>query len=280
MITKDEIHEILTKACIVRSHVLDMTCAAKSGHPGGSLSIAEIISTLYFYWLKLDPKNPKWEERDYFVLAKGHAAPAQYAAMAERGFFPLDYLKTLRQLGSKLQGHPDRRSLPGIEMTTGSLGQGLSVMVGMGLGLRLNKKKNRIYGVLGDGECQEGQVWEAAMAASHFKLDNLVIFVDKNQLQIDGSTKDIMNIDPLADKWASFGWQVFEVDGHNIMEIVSTLEKTEKIKGKPCVIIANTVKGKGVSFMENQLCFHGAPCTDEQLVKAKQEIKETRGKIG
>lgn len=254
-----------------------MTCGAKSGHPGGSMSMSDILATLYFYWLKVNPKNPSWDERDYFVLAKGHAAPALYATLAMKGYFPLDELKTLRQLGSVLQGHPDKHSLSGIEMSTGSLGQGLSVMVGMALALKHDQKANRVYGLLGDGECQEGQVWEAAMAAAHFHLNNLCIFIDKNGLQIDGATKDVMNIDPLADKFTSFGWAVFTIDGHNVHEIVSTLEQADRVTDKPVVIIADTVKGKGITFMENQVCYHGAPITDEQLVKAKAELHVTKG---
>ena len=276
-ITKEKIHEVLFRATEIREYILEMTCGAKSGHPGGSMSMSDIIATLYFYWLKIDPHHPLWDARDYFVLAKGHAAPALYAALAMKGYFPLDQLKTLRQLGSILQGHPDKNSLPGVEMSTGSLGQGLSVMVGMALGLKHDQKANRVYGLLGDGECQEGQVWEAAMAASHFKLGNLCIFIDKNGLQIDGATSDVMNIDPIADKFISFGWDVYSIDGHNVHEIVSTLEKADRVTEKPVAIIANTVKGKGVTFMENQVCYHGAPITDEQLVNAKCELDAAKG---
>ncbi len=276
-ITKEKIHEILLRATEIREHILEMTCRAKSGHPGGSMSMSDIISTLYFYWLKINPKDPSWEDRDYFVLAKGHAAPALYATLAMKGYFPLEQLKTLRQLGSDLQGHPDKHSLSGVEMSTGSLGQGLSVMVGMALALKHDQKTNRVYGLLGDGECQEGQVWEAAMAAAHFHLDNLCIFIDKNGLQIDGATKDVMNIDPLTDKFTSFGWAVFTIDGHNIHEIVSTLEQADRVMDKPVAIIADTVKGKGITFMEHQVCYHGAPITDEQLVKAKAELHVTKG---
>lgn len=278
-ISKDKVHDVLLKATEIREHVLEMTTRAKSGHPGGSMSMSEIIATLYFYWLKIDPANPSWEERDYFVLAKGHAAPALYAALAMRGYFSKDLFQTLRQLDSPLQGHPDKHSLPGIEMSTGSLGQGLSVMVGMALALRHDKKPNRVYGLLGDGECQEGQVWEAAMAAAHFGLGNLCIFIDKNGLQIDGATKDVMNIDPLADKFKAFGWETITIDGHNIIEIVAMLEKADKVTEKPVVIIANTVKGKGVTFMEHQVCYHGAPITDEQLVQAKCELDAAKGVI-
>ncbi len=276
-ISRDKIHEVGLKATILREHILEMTTAAKSGHPGGSMSMADIIATLYFFWLKIDPKNPKWEQRDYFVLAKGHAAPALYAAMAERGFFPVEKLRTLRQLGSALQGHPSMRSLPGIEMSTGSLGQGLSVMVGMSLALKRVGRNNRVYGLLGDGECQEGQVWEAAMSASHYGCGNLVIFVDVNGLQIDGATKDVMNVEPILDKFKAFGWATLAIDGHNIMEIVTALEKAQNINTQPTAIIANTVKGKGVSFMEHQICYHGSPITTEQLKSAKCELDETKG---
>jgi len=279
MITKTELHEVMHKACLIRRHILEMTLAAKSGHPGGSLSMTDIISTLYFYWMDIDSTNPTWAERDYFVLAKGHASPALYAAMAEKGFFPTKYLRSLRQIGTGLQGHPDKRRLPGIEMSTGSLGQGLSVMVGMCLGLNLEKKKNRVYGVLGDGECQEGQVWEAVMSAAHYNCSNLTIFIDKNKLQIDGTTDEIMGIDPLDKKFESYGWNVQTIDGHNILEIVTALEQADKETSKPSVIIANTVKGKGISFMEHQLCFHGSPCTEEELVIAEDEIKLALGEL-
>lgn len=264
---------ITQKASKIRSHIVKVTCHASSGHPGGSLSISDIIAVLYFYWLKHDPKKPDWIERDFFVLAKGHAAPAVYSALAESGYFPTEELKTLRQINSRLQGHPDMRSTPGIEMSTGSLGQGLSTMVGISTGLKLDKKKNRVYGILGDGECQEGQVWEAAMAASHFKCDNLTIFIDKNNLQIDGSTEEIMNVNPLDKKFESFGWEVININGHNLDEIISALEKSEEIEGKPVAIIADTVKGKGVSFMEHNLCFHGAPCSEKELTKAICELE-------
>ena len=243
MLAKEKLHHLLEVCSHIREHVLVMTCKAKSGHPGGSLSMVEILVALYFQHMNINPAKPNWEERDYFVLAKGHGAPALYAVLAEKGYFPKQYFDSFRQLGSKLQGHPDKKSLPGVEMSTGSLGQGLSVMVGMALGLKLDKKPNRVYGILGDGELQEGQVWEAAMSASHFKLDNLVIFVDKNGLQIDGSTESVMNIDPLVQKWESFGWEVNAIDGHNMIEIVSSLEQSNKPNMKPKVFIASTVKG-------------------------------------
>jgi transketolase len=276
-ISRDNIHQILLRSLEMREHILEMTCGAKSGHPGGSMSMSDILAVLYFYWLKIDPKNPSWDERDYFVLAKGHGAPTLYAALAMRGFFPVEELKTLRQMGSALQGHPDKHSLPGIEMSTGSLGQGLSVMVGMALALKHDKKTNRIYGLLGDGECQEGQVWEAAMSAAHFKLGNLCIFIDKNGLQIDGATNDVMDIDPLEDKFKVFGWKTMMIDGHNVHEIITSLERADQVTDKPVVIIAHTIKGKGITFMENQVCYHGAPLTDEQLVAAKCELDTAKG---
>lgn len=279
MVSDKQEQEILEKAYLIRKHIVEMTNRAKSGHPGGSLSIAEIMATLYFNWLNIDPKSPKKDDRDYFVLSKGHAAPAAYAAMAMKGFFPEEELKTLRQLGTRLQGHPDMRRLPGIEVSTGSLGQGLSVMVGMCLALKLDKRPNRVVGILGDGECQEGQVWEAAMAAAHYDCDNLTIFVDKNELQIDGATKDVMDIDPIELKFAAFGWEVIEIDAHNVKEIVKSLKEADKVKNKPVCIIAKTIKGKGVSFMEHQLAFHGAACSDDQLVEARCELDEKLGLI-
>ena len=257
----------------LRQHIIMMTCAAASGHPGGSLSAADIITALYFHQMKHDPKNPTWPERDRFVMSKGHAAPVLYAALAESGYFPVNYLKTLRQIGSSLQGHIDMQALPGIEMSTGSLGQGLSAANGMALAAKLDKKDYRIYCLLGDGECQEGQVWEAAMTSSHRKLDNLTAIIDNNKHQIDGKVEDIKNIEPLADKWSSFGWEVFACDGHDIKEIIKTFEQAVKVKGKPTVIIANTIKGKGVSFMETRpLDYHGKAPTPEEEKRAMAEL--------
>ncbi len=245
---------------------------AGSGHPGGSLSSVELLTALYFSELRINPKKPNWPERDRFVLSKGHAAPALYAALAMRGFFPVQELLTLRQLGSRLQGHPERDVKIGIEVSTGSLGHGFSQAVGIALAGKIDKKKYKVYVLLGDGECDEGIVWEAAMFASKYKLDNLIAIVDRNHFQLSGSTKSVMPLSPLAKKWGSFDWKVFEINGHNLNQILSTLEKAKKVKGKPVVIIANTVKGKGVSFMENTYEWHGKAPKGELLEKALEEL--------
>lgn len=256
----------------VRRHVVKTVYTAGSGHPGGSLSSADIITALYFHIMKHDPKNPKWEDRDRFVLSKGHAAPALYAAMAESGYFPVEELLTLRKLGSRLQGHPSMQKLPGVEASTGSLGQGLSVANGMALAAKLDRKLYRVYVLLGDGESDCGQVWEAAMAAAHYKLDNVTAFLDRNMLQIDGHTERVMSLEPLAFKWKSFGWQVLEINGHNFNEILSSAEEAKDIKGKPTMIIAHTTKGKGVSFMEGAVGFHGKAPNREQYEQAMREL--------
>jgi transketolase len=250
-----------------------MISLAQSGHPGGSLSAADIITCLYFYKMRHDPGQPAWESRDKFILSKGHAAPVLYAALAEAGYFPVDYLKTLRQIGSSLQGHPDRLSVPGIEMTTGSLGQGLSVAVGMALAARLDKKDAKVYCMIGDGESQEGQIWEAAMAGGHYKLDNLIVLLDHNKLQIDGLVEDVKGIEPVADKWKAFRWDVIgPIDGHDINAICTALDAAEKGRGRPTIIIFDTTKGRGVSFMENVVGFHGKAPTKEETGKALQEL--------
>ncbi len=265
-----ELQQIANK---LRQHIIKMTCAAASGHPGGSLSAADIIAALYFSKLRHNPKEPTWPDRDRFVMSKGHAAPVLYAALAEAGYFPIKYLTTLRKIGSSLQGHIDMLALPGIEMSTGSLGQGLSAANGMALAARLDKKDYRVYCLTGDGECHEGQIWEAAMTSSHHKLDNLTVIVDRNQYQIDGRVEDIKALEPFADKWKAFGFAVFNCDGHKIKSILDTLNKAEKIKGKPQVIIADTIKGKGVSFMEaNPLDYHGKAPTVEEEQKAIAEL--------
>lgn len=260
------VKELEAKANKLRQHIIQMTCAAASGHPGGSLSAADIVAVLYFHQLRHKPQEPNWADRDRFVMSKGHAAPVLYAALAESGYFPVDYLKTLRRVGSALQGHIDMLSLPGIEMSTGSLGQGLSTANGMALAARLDKKAWRVYCLLGDGECQEGQVWEAVMTAAHYKLDNLTAIVDHNKFQIDGCLADIKNLAPLADRWKAFGWNVITCDGHQVPALIAALDQAGQAKGKPTVIIANTIKGKGVSFMEaNPLDYHGkAPSPDEE----------------
>lgn len=249
-----------------------MICEAKSGHPGGSLSIADILAVLYYDEMKVDVTNPKREGRDRFVLSKGHAAPALYAVLAEKGYFPKEELLTLRKFGGHLQGHPDMKKVPGVEISTGSLGQGLSVANGMALNAKIFKEEYRVYTILGDGELQEGQVWEAAMTAAHYSLDNLCAFVDSNNLQIDGNVDSIMGVEPLDKKWAAFGWNVISINGHDFPEILSALEAARTCKGKPTMIIAKTVKGKGVSFMENVCGFHGVAPTAEETEKALAEL--------
>jgi transketolase len=256
----------------VRRHIIEMTGAAKSGHPGGSLSAVEILVTLFFDVMRHDPKNPHWEDRDRFILSKGHGCPALYAVLAEAGYTPVDQLKTLRKLGSIYQGHPDRRFLPALEASTGSLGQGLSIGLGMALAARLDGKSYRTYVVLGDGESQEGQIWEAAMFAAYHKVDNLVAIVDYNKIQLDGFVKDIMDLEPFADKWRSFGWHVIELDGHDIRALEKAFAEAETVKGRPTAIIAHTIKGKGVSFMENEPKYHGIAPTPEEVELALKEL--------
>lgn len=273
MISKDKIKDLEGIARKLRQHIIEMTCQASSGHPGGSLSATDIITALYFYKMRHNPKDPSWADRDRFVMSKGHAAPVLYAALAEAGYFPVKYLMTLRMIGSSLQGHIDMLALPGIEMSTGSLGQGLSAANGMALAARLDKKNYRIYCLTGDGECHEGQIWEAAMTSSHHKLDNLTAIVDHNKYQIDGRVEEIKSLQPFADKWKAFGWNVLSCDGHDFKSIIEALEKAEKHKGKPTMIIAETVKGKGVSFMEDKpLDFHGKAPTEEEKERALREI--------
>lgn len=268
------IAELKSKANKIRKDIVRMITEAKSGHPGGSLSAADVVTALYFNVMRHKPENPKWKNRDRFILSKGHAAPLLYAVLAESGYFEVKELLTLRKLGSKLQGHPDMKRLPGIEISTGSLGHGLSVGNGMAMAGRLNGKDFRIYVLLGDGECQEGQVWEAAMTASHYKLDNVTAILDYNGLQIDGSVKDVMNINPISNKWGAFGWYVIEINGHDFKEIFDSFERIKKLKGKPGIIIAHTTKGKGVSFMENVVDFHGKAPTKEQMVQALKELEK------
>ncbi|MBI2934518.1 MAG: transketolase [Chloroflexi bacterium] len=256
----------------IRRHIVTMIARAGSGHPGGSLSAVDILTVLYFRILRHRPSEPNWPDRDRFVLSKGHAAPALYATLAESGYFPVEELATLRQLGSRLQGHADRTQTPGVEMSAGSLGQGLSFGLGMALAARLDKKQYRVYVLVGDGESQEGQVWEAALAAAHYKVDNLVCIVDHNGLQLDGRVEEIMNIEPLKDKWQSFGWHAVEIDGHDLKQVLQALEDARQNKGKPTVIIARTVKGKGVSFMENNVDFHGKAPSAQELDKAMLEL--------
>jgi transketolase len=260
------------RARVVRRHIVTMIARANSGHPGGSLSATDILVALYFGVLRHDPNNPRWPGRDRFILSKGHAAPALYAVLAEAGYFPVEELATLRRWDSRLQGHTDMNLTPGVEMSAGSLGQGLSFSVGVALAGRLDGASYRVYTLLGDGECDEGQVWEAAMAAGHFHLDSLTAIVDRNQLQLDGWTSRIMDLEPLADKWRAFGWHTVEVDGHDPAQLVTALQEAQRTQGRPTVIIALTVKGKGVSFMENNLEFHGRAPTQEELEIALQEL--------
>ncbi|PKM47347.1 MAG: transketolase [Firmicutes bacterium HGW-Firmicutes-8] len=264
--------DLAVKAGKIRQDIIRMLGESKSGHPGGSLSAADIVTTLYFHEMNVDPQNPKNPERDRFVLSKGHAAPVLYAALAEKGFFPVEELMTLRKLNSRLQGHPSMKHLPGVEMSTGSLGQGLSAANGMALAGKLDGRSYRVYVLLGDGEIQEGQVWEAAMAGAHYKLDNVVAFLDHNGLQIDGPVREIMSPEPVADKWRAFGWHVEEIDGHDFNEIIQALAKAKQVKGKPTMIVAKTIKGKGVSFMENQVGWHGNAPSAEQTTQALNEL--------
>ncbi|MCG0277442.1 MAG: transketolase [Thermanaeromonas sp.] len=260
------------KARLIRRDIITMIGKAGSGHPGGSLSGVEIVTALYFHLMRVDPQNPDWPDRDRFILSKGHAAPLLYAALARRGYFPPEELLTLRKLGSRLQGHPDCKSLPGVEMSTGSLGQGLAVANGLALAARLDGRDFRIYVLLGDGELQEGMVWEAAMAASHYKLDRITAFVDHNHLQIDGRVEEIMSPEPLPDKFRAFGWEVLAIDGHDFRQIIQAVHHAWETKGRPTVIIAETVKGKGVSFMEDQVGWHGVAPKPEEVERALAEL--------
>ncbi|MBQ4368199.1 MAG: transketolase [Candidatus Methanomethylophilus sp.] len=266
----DEIQNIANK---MRLDVIEMTTAAGSGHPGGSLSAADAVAALYFRIMNIDPADPYKDDRDRFVLSKGHAAPILYAALAERGYFPTDELKTLRKIGSRLQGHPAYHDVPGVEVTTGSLGQGLSMACGIALAGKMDGKSYRTYCLLGDGELQEGQNWEAAMFAHAYGLSNLTALVDRNRLQISGNTEEVMGLDPLPEKFRAFGWNVIIIDGHNMRQILEALDKAAAARTRPTVIIMKTVKGKGVSFMENNAGFHGRACNDGEQAKALEELK-------
>lgn len=263
------------KARTLRWNVIRMIGEAGSGHPGGSLSAADIVAALYFHHMRHRPEDPKWPDRDRFVLSKGHACPLLYAALAECGYFPVDILWTLRKLGGILQGHPDMRKVPGVEISTGALGHGFAAATGMALAGKMDTRDYHVYVLIGDGESQEGEVWETAMFASHYKLDNLVAILDYNGLQIDGPVSEVMEIQPIADKWSAFGWRVLEVNGHSVLDIVDTLVKADKTKGKPCIIIAHTLKGKGVSFMEGKVEWHGKAPSKELMEKALKELKKS-----
>jgi len=272
MVNTNNYAELAEKARRIRINALKAIHAAKSGHPGGSLSSADILATLYFGELNIEPKNPKMADRDKFVLSKGHAVPALYAALGERGFYEVNEMMTLRQVGSKFQGHPNMSKVPGIEMSTGSLGQGFSAAVGMAIAGKIDKNPGRVYALTGDGELQEGIVWEAAMQAAHRKLDNLVAIVDLNGLQIDGKVSDVKCVCPVDEKFRSFGWNVINVDGHNFEELTTAFKEAKSSKGVPTAIIAHTHKGKGVSFMEDNAGWHGKALSDEELAAAIEEL--------
>lgn len=259
-------------AANIRTGIVKAIGAAGSGHPGGSLSAADIVTALYFKEMNIDPKNPKMEVRDKFILSKGHAGPVQYAALAERGYFPKEDILQLRKLGGKFQGHPDMKKVPGVEMSTGSLGQGFSVAGGMAIANKLDNNPGRIYTLLGDGEIQEGIIWEAAMSAAHYKLDNLVAIVDNNGLQIDGKNDDVMKVSPIDEKFKAFGWNVINIDGHDFGQILEAFDKARACKGMPTAIIAKTVKGKGVSYMEDNAGWHGKAPKPEELEQAMKEL--------
>ena len=263
----------------IRKHALEAVYCAKSGHPGGSLSISDVLAYLYFKEMRIDPKNPKCEDRDRFVLSKGHCAPALYSALALKGYFPISEIKHFRSLGHMLQGHPDMKGVPGVDMSTGSLGQGISAACGIALSAKLSKKDYRVYTVLGDGELEEGEVWEASMFAAQYKLDNLCAYVDNNGLQIDGNIDDVMSPNPITDKFRAFGWNVIEICGHNFDEIEAAYTLAKGVKGKPTVIVAHSIKGKGVSFMENKAEWHGSAPSDEQYAQAEKELDAAIAKL-
>ena len=273
-LTQDVKQLVQEKAKAIRVGIVQSVTAAKSGHPGGSLSIADVMALLYYVEMNVDPANPKAPNRDRFVLSKGHAAPALYATLAEKGYFSKDELLNLRKIDHMLQGHPDMKHIPGVDMSTGSLGQGISAACGMALAGKIDNADYRVYSILGDGELEEGQVWEAAMFAGHYKLNNLTAFVDFNGLQIDGNITDVMNPTPIDEKFKAFGWNVLTVDGHDIDALLDCYEEAKNFKGAPTVIIARTIKGKGVSFMENQAGWHGAAPNKEQVELALKEIEE------
>jgi transketolase len=267
-----EINRLEGIALKIRREVVQTISESGVGHPGGSLSAVDILTTLYFHVMHLDPQNPGDEERDRFILSKGHAASTLYATMAERGYFSSELLKTFGRINSQLQVHPDMHLLPGIEASTGALAQGLSIALGIALAARLDHRAFRVYCMIGDGECQEGQVWEAAEAAAHHKVDNLTVILDYNGVQLMGPLQEIMSMEPMVEKWRAFNWEVLEIDGHNVRQITEAFKKAKSIKGKPCIIVAHTVKGKGVSYMEGQSSWHGKPPDKDQLAQAMKEL--------
>jgi transketolase len=272
--------ELERMACRVRKGILDATHAAGSGHPGGSLGAADIFTCLYFREMKLDPKRPRWDGRDRFVLSKGHTAPGLYATLAMRGYFPVPDLKTLRQPGSHLQGHPSMNLTPGVDMSTGSLGQGISAACGMALGARIQGSGVRVYALMGDGEIEEGECWEAFMYAAHHKLDNLCVIIDVNGLQIDGATADVMSAEPIDDKMRAFGFEVLTLDGNDMNALDAAFARARTVKGRPTVLVARTTKGKGVGFMENKAAWHGKAPNDEQYAEAAAGISRKYRELG
>ena len=276
---KQKILAFKKRATAIRKHIIDEVYSASSGHPGGSLSCTDILTVLYFHEMRVDVSNPKWPDRDRFVLSKGHCAPALYATLAEKGFFPTEDLNSFRNINSYLQGHPSMKDVPGVDMSTGSLGQGISAAVGMALAGKLDQKDYRVYTILGDGEIEEGQVWEASMAAAHYKLDNLTAFLDHNGLQIDGKITDVMSPESVHEKFKAFGWKVISVNGHDYQQIMEAIEEAKKTKDMPSVIIAETIKGKGVSYMENQAGWHGSAPDKEQRDQAIAELDEFLAKL-
>lgn len=276
---KEKIRQLSITATKIRKHAIEAVYSAGSGHPGGSLSIADILAVLYFDVMNVDPKNPKWEDRDRFVLSKGHCTPALYGALAERGFFSTDEIKNFRHIDSFLQGHPDMKGVPGVDMSTGSLGQGISAANGMALAGKLDNKNYRVYAILGDGELQEGQVWEAAMFAPHYKLDNLTAFVDFNGLQIDGDISKVMSPLPIDEKFRAFGWHVIIIDAHDYEQIENAVSEAKNTKGKPTMVIAKSIKGKGVSYMENEAGWHGNAPKKDQYEQAIKELDALLSKL-
>ncbi|MBR4578485.1 MAG: transketolase [Oscillospiraceae bacterium] len=270
--TSEERTSLRRMACKIRMGIIEGTYNAKSGHPGGSLSAADMITYLYFRHMRVDPQNPRWQERDRFVLSKGHAAPALYAALAHRGFFPVEEIKSLRHIGSRLQGHPNMLSVPGVDMSTGSLGQGVSSACGMAIGAKKLNLPSRVYTILGDGEIEEGQVWEAFMFANYYKLDNLVVMIDNNNLQIDGPITEVMSPYPIEEKLSAFGFFVQTIDGHDFDAMETALARAQQEKGRPSAIVLKTVKGKGVSFMENEVDWHGKGPNQEEYNRAMEEL--------
>ncbi len=268
----DNIEFLNQKAKEIRKDIIEEVYNAKSGHPGGALSIADILAVLYFKELRIDEKNPRWEDRDRLVLSKGHCSSGLYAALAERGYFEKEKLKTFRKLDSILQGHPDLNQIPGVDMTSGSLGQGLSVANGMAIAGKMDNKDYRVYAILGDGEIEEGQIWEAAMTANKYKLDNLCVIVDNNNLQIDGTIEEVMSSYPIDEKFKSFGFNVISIDGNDIEQIINAFDEAKQVKGKPTCIVAKTIKGKGVSFMENKVEWHGKAPNEEQYLQALKDL--------